>query len=131
MLTKSPYTVDSDFMARVEQVHAVAMTMCVCKRTLCSCVQVLDWSLKRGLVTVVNVHHDEWLEVGKPLAHAPTHALTLAHSHSSRLLPPRSSDSLRDLDPEAHAAPQHRPAQGGPQLALPTITTHHHHSMSP
>ena len=37
----SPYTVDSTWMARVEQ--------------------VADWALQRGLVTIINTHHDDWL----------------------------------------------------------------------
>ncbi len=37
----SPYTVDADWMARVEQ--------------------IVDWSLDRGLVTIINAHHDDWL----------------------------------------------------------------------
>ena len=37
-----PYTVNATFMSRVEQ--------------------VVDWSLARGLVTVLNTHHDEWFE---------------------------------------------------------------------
>ncbi len=40
------FTVESDFMDRVEQ--------------------VVDWSLTYGFVTIVNVHHDEWFESGYP-----------------------------------------------------------------
>lgn len=36
-----PYTIDPAFLNRVEQ--------------------VVDWSLSRGLVTVINAHHDEWV----------------------------------------------------------------------
>ena len=37
-----PYQIDSTFLDRVEE--------------------VLDWSLARGMVTVVNSHHDDWLD---------------------------------------------------------------------
>ena len=37
-----PFAVNETFMRRVEQ--------------------VVDWSLSRGLVTILNTHHDEWLE---------------------------------------------------------------------
>ncbi|NOY77872.1 MAG: cellulase family glycosylhydrolase [Calditrichaeota bacterium] len=37
----SPYTVDSTWMARVEQ--------------------VADWALDRGMVAIINAHHDDWL----------------------------------------------------------------------
>lgn len=36
-----PYTIDPAFLNRVEQ--------------------VVDWSLSRGLVTIINAHHDEWV----------------------------------------------------------------------
>ena len=38
----APYAVNETFMTRVEQ--------------------VVDWSLDRGLVTILNTHHDEWFE---------------------------------------------------------------------
>jgi endoglucanase len=38
----APYAVDATFMDRVET--------------------VVDWSLARGLVTILNTHHDEWFE---------------------------------------------------------------------
>jgi endoglucanase len=37
-----PYRIDEQFMARVEQ--------------------VVGWSLQRGFVTVINTHHDDWLD---------------------------------------------------------------------
>lgn len=40
--TTSPYSVDETWMKRVET--------------------VLGWSLERGFVTLVNVHHDDWLD---------------------------------------------------------------------
>eukprot|EP00466_Bigelowiella_natans_P010569 jgi/Bigna1/134401/aug1.25_g9109 len=40
--TSYPYNINSTFMDRVEQ--------------------IVDWSLQRGLVTILNTHHDEWLE---------------------------------------------------------------------
>ena len=45
-----PYTIDEAFLSRVEQ--------------------VLNWSLNRGLVTVVNTHHDDWLDNQTMFAHA-------------------------------------------------------------
>jgi endoglucanase len=42
LATTPPYAVDPTFLARVEE--------------------VVDWSLARGLVTVLNTHHDEWFE---------------------------------------------------------------------
>ena len=44
--TTPPYTVNETFMARVEQ--------------------VVNWSLERDLVTVLNTHHDEWFENNFP-----------------------------------------------------------------
>ena len=41
MLTTPPYTVDSAWFDRVEE--------------------VVDWSLSRGLITIINSHHDKWL----------------------------------------------------------------------
>lgn len=40
-LTNSPYTIDKSFLDRVET--------------------VVDWSLSRGFVTVINSHHDTWI----------------------------------------------------------------------
>lgn len=37
-----PYAINATFMARVEQ--------------------VVDWSLARGLITVINTHHEDWLD---------------------------------------------------------------------
>ena len=37
-----PYAINASFLDRVEQ--------------------VVDWSLARGLITVLNTHHDEWFE---------------------------------------------------------------------
>lgn len=37
-----PYTIDKEFLDRVEQ--------------------VVDWSLSRGFVTVINSHHDDWIK---------------------------------------------------------------------
>jgi len=37
-----PYTIDNTFMNRVEQ--------------------VVDWSLSRGFITIINSHHDDWLD---------------------------------------------------------------------
>lgn len=42
MGTTAPYTIDSAFMARVEQ--------------------VVDWSLNRGFITILNSHHDDWIK---------------------------------------------------------------------
>ncbi len=42
MGTVAPYTIDSAFMARVEQ--------------------VVDWALEHGLVAVINSHHDNWIK---------------------------------------------------------------------
>ena len=41
-LTVPPYTVNASFLDRVEQ--------------------VVDWSIARGLYTLVNTHHDDWLD---------------------------------------------------------------------
>lgn len=38
----APYDIDSDFMAEVEQ--------------------MVDWSLDRGMVTILDTHHEEWLD---------------------------------------------------------------------
>lgn len=38
----APYTINATWMARVKQ--------------------VVEWSLSRGLITVINVHHDDWLD---------------------------------------------------------------------
>ena len=38
----APYTIDGPFLDRVEQ--------------------VLNWSISRGMVTIVNSHHDDWLD---------------------------------------------------------------------
>ena len=46
MSTTAPYLVDEIFMNRVEQ--------------------VVDFSLSRNLVTILNTHHDEWFEDGFP-----------------------------------------------------------------
>jgi len=48
MLASPPYTVDAAFLDRVEA--------------------VVDWSLARGLVTIVNTHHDEWFEANATAA---------------------------------------------------------------
>jgi aryl-phospho-beta-D-glucosidase BglC (GH1 family) len=40
-LTTAPYTIDSVWLKRVEQ--------------------VVDWSLKHGLITIINSHHDDWI----------------------------------------------------------------------
>jgi len=37
-----PYTIDKAFLDRVEQ--------------------VVDWSLSRGFVTIINSHHDDWIK---------------------------------------------------------------------
>lgn len=42
MGTKYPYTIDSSWLDRVEQ--------------------VLDWSLSRGFVTILDSHHDDWIK---------------------------------------------------------------------
>jgi endoglucanase len=46
MSTEPPYTIESDFLARVEQ--------------------VADWALERQFVTIINSHHDDWLYVNYP-----------------------------------------------------------------
>ena len=48
MSPSPPYAVDSTFLDRVEQ--------------------VVDWTLERGMVAVLNTHHDEWLETNFTLA---------------------------------------------------------------
>jgi|GEM_PF-454082 len=40
-MTTYPYTIDADFLDRVEQ--------------------IVDWSLSRGLITIIDAHHDEWI----------------------------------------------------------------------
>jgi len=44
--SEPPYTIDEDWLNRVEQ--------------------VVDWSLERGLVTILNTHHDDWLYANFP-----------------------------------------------------------------
>ncbi|GFN32992.1 CIA30 family protein [Paenibacillus xylaniclasticus] len=43
-MNEYPYTIDPVFLDRVEQ--------------------IIDWSLSRGLITIVNSHHDEWIMEG-------------------------------------------------------------------
>jgi len=42
MSSTAPYTIDSSFMARVDQ--------------------VVGWSLSRGFITIINSHHDDWIK---------------------------------------------------------------------
>ena len=46
MQSTPPYSIDSSWLDRVEQ--------------------VIDWSLNRGLVTIINAHHDDWLYTNFP-----------------------------------------------------------------
>ena len=46
MSTTSPFEVDDVFMSRVEE--------------------IVDWSLSRNLITIINTHHDEWFENNYP-----------------------------------------------------------------
>ncbi len=40
--TSSPYTINPDFLDRIEQ--------------------VVDWALSRGFIVIINAHHEEWLK---------------------------------------------------------------------
>jgi len=42
----APYTIDSTFLNKVKQ--------------------IVDWSLKKGMITIINTHHEKWLDEAGP-----------------------------------------------------------------